>query len=71
MLSVFRGYHPEVPDGGLMITEPEAGRVFEIDRNGQIVWEYINRWDETRVIEMTGARAFPADYFTIRDWSCP
>jgi hypothetical protein len=71
MLSVFRGYHQEMPDGGLLITEPEAGRVFEVDRNGQIVWEYINRWDETRVIEMTGARAFPADYFTVRDWSCP
>lgn len=71
MLSVFRGYHHEMPDGGLLITEPEAGRVFEVDGNGQIVWEYINRWDETRVIEMTGARAFPADYFTVRDWSCP
>ncbi len=71
MLSVFRGYHHEMPGGGLMITEPEAGRAFEVDRTGRTVWEFVNRYDETRVIEMTSARAFPLDYFTVKDWSCP
>ena len=71
LLSVVRGYHHETADGGLMITEPEAGRVLEVDRSGRTLWEFINRWDETRVLEMTSGRAFPADYFTVRDWSCP
>jgi hypothetical protein len=71
MMSVFRGYHQPLPDGGFLVTEPEAGRVFEIDGSGKTVWEFINRYDETRVIEMTRATAFPASYFTVEDWSCP
>ena len=71
MLSVFRGYLQEQPDGGILIAEPEAGRVLQVDSQGHPVWEYINRFDDDRVLEMTGARAFPAAYFTVADWSCP
>ncbi|MCB1435525.1 MAG: hypothetical protein KDK75_24125, partial [Alphaproteobacteria bacterium] len=67
----FRGYLQEQPDGGILIAEPEAGRVLQVDSQGHPVWEYINRFDDDRVLEMTGARAFPAAYFTVADWSCP
>lgn len=71
MMSVFRGYQQPLPDGGFLITEPEAGRVVQVDAAGRTVWEYINRYDEGRVLEMTGARVFPAGYFSVRDWACP
>ncbi len=71
MLSVFRGYIQEQPAGGFPIAEPEAGRVLQVDAKGDTVWEYINRFDADHVLEMNNARAFPAAYFTVTDWSCP
>lgn len=71
MLSVIRGKQEPQADGGFLVTEFEAGRAFETDADGRIVWEYINRYDESRVAEITEARSYPASYFTVSDWSCP
>ena len=54
-----------------MVTEFQAGRVFEADASGTVVWEYINRHNEDQVLEVTEGRAYPASYFTIDDWTCP
>lgn len=68
---MFAGGRDETtPAGGFIITEFEAGRAFEIDTDRNVVWEYITRYDETRVAELTGAKVYPADYFTVEDWSC-
>lgn len=69
--SVIRGKLDLTPEGGLLITEFEAGRVFEVDGQGRIVWEYINRYDAEQVLEMTEARLYATSYFTVEDWSCP
>lgn len=71
MLSVVRGYLQEQPGGDLLITEADAGRILQVDAAGTTVWEYINRYDAAHVLEMTGARAYPASYFSVADWSCP
>lgn len=71
MLTVIRGKQEPREDGGFLITEFEAGRAFETDGAGRIVWEYINRYDDTQVAEITEARSWPAGYFTVPDWSCP
>jgi hypothetical protein len=70
MLSVIRGKHELTARGGLLITEFEGGRVFETDAAGRTIWQYINRYDEDEVAEITEARIYPADYFTVSDWSC-
>ncbi len=70
-LSVIRGKHDLTVEGGLLITEFDAGRVFEIDAQGQVIWEYINRYDAERVLEITEARLYPNSYFAVSDWSCP
>ena len=70
-LTVVRGKHDFTPGGGLMITEFQAGRVFEVDTSGKTIWEYINRFDDTQVVEVTEGRAYPASYFDVTDWSCP
>ncbi|ACL04084.1 hypothetical protein Dalk_2391 [Desulfatibacillum aliphaticivorans] len=67
-LSVIRGKVELTARNGLLITEFEGGRVFETDENGRIVWEYINRYDENRVLEITEARIYPASYFSETDW---
>ena len=36
------GKHQWLGNGNLLITESMKGRAFEIDKNGEIVWEYLN-----------------------------
>lgn len=69
-VSVIRGKHDPMPNGGL-VTEFEAGRVFQYDDSGRIVWEYINRHDAQRVGEVSEARIYDAGYFTVDGWDCP
>ena len=69
-LSVIRGKHQITEDGGLLITEFEGGRVFETNTSGNIVWEYINRYNQQEVAEITGARIYAKNYFNVPDWSC-
>lgn len=70
LLSIIRGKHELTSAGGILMTEFEAGRAFETDSNGNIVWEYINRYDKDNVAELTEALIYPANYFNITNWSC-
>jgi len=70
MLSVIRGKVDLTPENELLITESDGGRVFQVDENGEIVWEYINRYDDDEVAEVTEARVYGPDYFSVTDWSC-
>lgn len=70
LLSVIRGKVDETYAGHYIITEFDGGRVFEIDRDGNITWQYINRYDEGHVTEVTEGRVYPKDYFKVQDWSC-
>ena len=70
MLSVIRGKHELIPNGGLLITEFQGGRVFETDAEGGIIWEYINRYSLDEIAEITEARLYPTSYFSVSDWSC-
>lgn len=36
------GKHQWLPGGNLLVTESQGGRVFELDRDRRIVWEYVN-----------------------------
>lgn len=68
--TVVRGKHEVMPGGGYLVTEFEAGRIFETDADGTIVWEYLNRYDADRIAEVTEARVYPAGYFSLADWNC-
>ena len=39
------GKHQWLPNGNLLITESRQGRAFEVDQQGEIVWEYVNYVD--------------------------
>lgn len=70
MLSVVRGKIDPTDSGGILVTESDGGRVFEIDANRTIVWQYVNRYDDDEVAELTEARLYDKDYFKVADWSC-
>lgn len=63
MLSVIRGQHELLKNDGMLITEFDAGRVFEVDSDKNVIWEYVNRYDENYVGEVTNAVIYPANYF--------
>lgn len=65
-----RGNHQIQASGNILITEAQQGRVFEVNRDGEITWEYINRFDDERLAWMHGAAVYQKDYFSVSDWSC-
>ena len=71
LFTEIRGKHQRLANGNLLITESQAGRVFEITDSGEIVWEFINRYDSDEIADVTGARRYPEEYFAVHDWTCP
>ncbi len=70
MLSVLRGDHELLDDDGMLVTEFDAGRVLQVDVDGEIVWEYVNHYDDEFVGEVTNASIHPAGYFRTEWETC-
>lgn len=56
------GDQQRLPNGNILITESEAGHVFEIAAGGEVVWSYVNRWDEDQVALTETATRYPEHY---------
>lgn len=56
------GEQQYLPNGNVLVTESEAGRVFEVTPEGRIVWSWVNRWDETHAAAVGRAVRLPASY---------
>lgn len=70
MLSVVRGEHELLEDDGMLITEFDAGRVLQVDGDGRVVWEYVNRYDDDFVGEVTNASLHTPDEFETDGQTC-
>ncbi len=68
--SNFMGKQQTLDNGNVLITEPDGGRVFEVTPTGDIVWQYINRFDKSRVALITEAVRLPDDYFNFDPNQC-
>jgi len=68
--SAFRGKHQVLENGNILITETDAGRVFEITSDGEIVWSFVNGWDKTRVGWVMSATRYPSEYAAIGTVKC-
>lgn len=66
-----RGKHQNLENGNVLIAETQAGRVLEVDDRGEIVWEYINRYDANHVAIVTQATRYAVGHFAVPDWTCP
>ncbi len=64
------GKHQALPNGNLLVTESVAGRVMEVAPNGDIVWQYVNRYDDERTALITSALRYPQDHFNFLGTSC-
>jgi hypothetical protein len=67
----YRGQHQRLPNGNLLMSDSMSGRAFEVDANGELVWQLLNSYDETAVATVNDVLRYPEDYFTVSDWSCP
>ncbi|MGD2071374.1 MAG: arylsulfotransferase family protein, partial [Gemmatimonadota bacterium] len=65
-----RGKHQVLANGNVLITEHEAGRVFEIDPSREVVWEYVDRYGPDEVAEITQAVRYPEGYLERESWTC-
>ncbi|MGH6904341.1 MAG: arylsulfotransferase family protein [Geminicoccaceae bacterium] len=65
------GTHQLLANGNRLITESLAGRVFEVDRQGNIVWEYVKPYDDSHAALIESAIRYDQNYLKIRDWRCP
>jgi len=70
MYTSAQGDHQIFRNGNILITETNSGRVIEVDVNGRIVWEYINRYSEDEIYRVPDAIRYSLDYFTVESWSC-
>ncbi|MEM6519698.1 MAG: arylsulfotransferase family protein [Cyanobacteria bacterium P01_C01_bin.70] len=56
------GKHQWQPNGNLLITDSMSGRGFEIDQQGEVVWEYVNYVDEGVVGIVEEVQRLPLEY---------
>lgn len=57
------GKHQHLLNGNILITECAAGRVFEVNLEGEIVWDwYTSKWDEDHVGEIMQGTRLPEGY---------
>lgn len=65
-----RGKHQILDNGDILITETDAGRVFETTPNGEVVWQYMNRYSADEVGWLMTADRYPSGYARIGE-DCP
>lgn len=56
------GDHQRLPNGNFLITESEAGHAFEVTADGDVVWSFVNRWDDDSVALIGRATRYPEGY---------
>lgn len=64
------GAHQVLPNGNMLLTEAELGRVFEITPEGKKVWEFIDYFSENEVIEVFRAQRFPLSFGEFAKETC-
>ncbi len=66
----WRGKHQYLQGGGVLVTSPDQGRVFEVDSEGKITFEFFNVYGEdNQLLTLSEAIFLPTDFFE-RDLSC-
>ena len=57
-----------LPNGNILISESQAGRALEVTPDRDIVWAFVNRWDEARTAWLVEGQRLTPDYLA-RDFA--
>ena len=58
-----RGKHEILDNGHIVVSSPQQGRAFEVTPQGEVVFEFVNRYDDTRTLLVSEMITLPTDYF--------
>ena len=58
-----RGKHEILDNGHIVVSSPQQGRVFEVTPEGEVVFEFVNRYDDQRTLLVSEMVTLPVDYF--------
>jgi len=70
MYTTTQGDHQFLENGNILMAEANAGRVLEVDRDGRVVWEFINRYSDNEVLRISDAIRYERAYFSTDTWAC-
>jgi hypothetical protein len=57
------GKHQHLPNGNILITEAQAGRIFEVTKNGKVVWDWLtSRWDKDHILEILDGTRYGEEF---------
>jgi hypothetical protein len=57
------GMHQHLPNGNMLITIEQEGRLLEVTPEGETAWEYTVRYDDAHVIKIFDGARYDADFF--------
>lgn len=60
-----RGKHQYLPNGNVLLTDAEHGRVLEVDPEGRVVWTRDMAWDDISNLIITEARHVSETFFEV------
>ena len=66
----YRGTHETLSNGNILVTESQAGRIFEVDSDGNLVWTFNNDFDGERNGVVSRAMVLPTDFFKPGSLDC-
>ncbi|WP_282608357.1 arylsulfotransferase family protein [Pelagibius sp. Alg239-R121] len=64
--SSFNGMHQITDRGSVLISSGLQGRLFEVDRNGEVIFDFVNSysWEHQRALRVSEARYLERDFFS-------
>ncbi|MCJ7421781.1 arylsulfotransferase family protein [Sphingomicrobium astaxanthinifaciens] len=65
------GTQQALPNGNFLLTESAAGRVIEVTRAGEVVWDYRMPYDDADAAMITEAIRLPTDFYDTEIPQCP
>ncbi|WP_176245116.1 arylsulfotransferase family protein [Oceanibacterium hippocampi] len=68
-----RGKGQILDNGDLIVTSPQQARAFEVDRQGEVVFEVVNLKPDSETVNyvISELKWLPRDYFEMEAWKCP
>lgn len=68
-----QGKGQPLANGNILLTEAASGRAFEVTPEKEVVWEFINRYDEDEILVITQATRYDNHYmeFAKGEEKCP
>jgi hypothetical protein len=64
------GSHQLLPNGNRLVVESLSGRVFEINPEGNVVWDYVEAYDDQYASLIETAERYDSEYFSVDNWKC-